>query len=914
MHRFSSHEVGQVLYPWGEVTEVAERAFDRAACLDSYVAAMPRRASKQWGWRESKFADDFVGVRGLLSRAEAEFWFAVGTHPHRLDDTSADHMSDQASFAFPDDDAIVAAFAAWIERFVERCGDLKVLTQAWLARVLCDLLPPGGALRAVVQWVPERAVPAFLEHLLPPTPTELAAYRSAGSAYLAALDYTGYQARQILKERRKSIAARLAPMLRDAEATDQLLDLYEREPPASRSNAVMHLINAVEDDQEFLERFRKRVKEWGRREVVLLLGRMGESGLDVVRDAVVRRGRDTSEGLATALELVDHPTAGELLVYLAQNPTSGVVARDILMAGNPAHVAGLLHVAAGRSSRAEFAESLLQELRRRNPVALDDAARERADVDADLLESAAPEPVALDLPELGEGAWPRWLQEAALNTKPRGLPRFMTRAFTPVFMVADGEHVLPKSPTYALLAAARDLDLEPDPETGDARDGRPLLERFAEFLDSESAAHGFKVIFERWNQDGCLAQHDWCLRVLGVFGDDAMALDLARWVDEWPKHDLTETAETAVDVLAEMNSDTALMALNGIAQRGTFAGIRRWARNRLDKVAVSRGLGGEELRDMVVDHCGLDADGTMVFDYGARQFSLVFDDELKPRFRDDEGKTHRSLPRARKSDDASRVQAAKARYKLVKKRLAEVIKTQRRRLEDAMIDGRRVPFGHWRNTQIEHPLLTHLVQRFVWGAWLDGELTHTFRVDESRELVDVEDEPIDLSEVASTRVGLLHPLELSDVERREWASIFGDYEIVPPFAQLDRPTFARKDTQKMIEALRVPEVPPGALRGQLKRMGWNMGYPSEDGLNHFFSRRIGRGNMWAWLILVPGLNGADWRQDQPQHLANVGFTDSRRAPAGGASPFLPPTKVDRVAWSELMRMMHHVFRDDSPDA
>jgi hypothetical protein len=271
MHRFSSYEVGQVSHPWGEIRTEPQRPFDRETSVARYLEAFPRRAGKRWQWREDKFTSDFIGVRGLLSPEEARFWFAVGTHRQRLDDAAADPLSAQAVFKYPDDAAIVAAFGAWIERFVSTCGDLKVLSQAWLARILCELLPPGAPLACVLTHVPERAIPAFLVHLLPPLPDELEAYRRAGSGFLDALDYTGYQATKIVNERRKSIAQRLAPLLRDVEATEKLLDLYEREPPASRSHAVMHLINAVEDDEAFLSRLKSRVKEWGRREVVLLI-------------------------------------------------------------------------------------------------------------------------------------------------------------------------------------------------------------------------------------------------------------------------------------------------------------------------------------------------------------------------------------------------------------------------------------------------------------------------------------------------------------------------------------------------------------------------------------------------------------------------------------------------------------------
>lgn len=917
MHDFSDNEVGQVLYPWGHVEEVEARPFDREARVAEYVAALPRRPSKRWGWSEAKFSASFVGVRGILTREEAEFWFAVGTRASRLDERRGDHPSSDAEFEFGSEHAITEAFADWLDAFVERCGDIQVMTQAWLARILCDLLPPGGALGAVLRYVPERAIPTFLEHVLPPRSDELEAYRAAGSGYLLALDYSSYQSKELVRVRRRSIAERLAPLLRDVDEADKLLTFYERNPATAGSNSMLRLLNAVEDDGVFVERLRKRIPEWGRRELVLLVGRMGAAGLETLRDVVITRRGDTSQGLAAALAFVDHPIAAELLVFLSLNPTSGLQAREVLLEARHSHVAGLLQVAAGRSGRAEDAEAILQEIRRNKPNALRDAALERPDVDADLLEAAAPEPVALDLPELPESEWPRWLVESARARKPKGLPRFLTNDFIPDFLVADGEHLLPQRAVYGLLAACRDLDARSSREAADSFedesgtstavvDGRPVLKRYAELLDAESKSYGFGLIFERWNQEGCPKKHDWCLRVMSIFGDDAFTLELSKWCDAWPKHDLPEVAEAGVDLLAEIGSDTALMALNGLAQRATFAAVRRRSRARLETVAARRGLRAAELEDMVIDTCGLDDRGRMSFDYGTRAFELVFDADLKPRFRDEEGEVHRSLPRARKSDDKGRVQGARARFKLVKKRLAEVLKTQRRRLEEALVDGRRWNPQRWEMTHIDHPLMTHLVQRFLWGAFDGPTLMWAFRVDESRGLVDVDDDPVDRHELSRLQVGLVHPLELGAAA--EWSNVLADYEIVAPFRQLDRQTYRHDDAGELIEHLRVSgEVEPGALRGQMKRLGWTMGYPADDRAQ-YFTRAFGRADQRAWLLIRPGLHPTEWRRDEPQTFRDLVFTETG-GPSPDDVPYITLSRVERVTLSEALRAVKRVFGD-----
>jgi hypothetical protein len=87
-----------------------------------------------------------------------------------------------------------------------------------------------------------------------------------------------------------------------------------------------------------------------------------------------------------------------------------------------------------------------------------------------------------------------------------------------------------------------------------------------------------------------------------------------------------------------------------------------------------------------------------------------------------------------------------------------------------------------------------------------------------------------------------------------------------------------------------------------------MGYAANDGRNYFYSRRMERSELWAWVILTPGLKGANWKLDEPQRLEHVGFTSSRRAPAGHGD-MLAPQMVDPVAWSEVMRMMNAIFQE-----
>jgi len=62
---------------------------------------------------------------------------------------------------------------------------------------------------------------------------------------------------------------------------------------------------------------------------------------------------------------------------------------------------------------------------------------------------------------------------------------------------------------------------------------------------------------------------------------------------------------TALDVLAAIGTDVALMMLNGIAQKLKFKGLQDKAREKIQSIAEARGLTTEELEDRLAPDLGL---------------------------------------------------------------------------------------------------------------------------------------------------------------------------------------------------------------------------------------------------------------------------------------------------------------------
>ncbi len=271
-----------------------------------------------------------------------------------------------------------------------------------------------------------------------------------------------------------------------------------------------------------------------------------------------------------------------------------------------------------------------------------------------------------------------------------------------------------------------------------------------------------------------------------------------------------------VHALARFADRPALVQLVRI-QREARA---EWAAHHIDRAVrdTAEGLGAEpedvasEVDDLDADTLGLEDPEQWRFDYGPRCFELVITPDLKPKVRADSGKLLARAPKPGKSDYKELATESHNRYKDVARDLRRAFKQQPRRLENAMVNGTRWTAGDFTRKMIDHPVMRHLTLGLLWSTYNAGaplarhdasapparpgdESTAgaAFRISEERELLDVEDEAFALADDAA--VGLIHPIELDGEALDAWRSVFADYEIVPPFPQLDRPVHRPTDAE-----------------------------------------------------------------------------------------------------------------------
>ncbi|HXV93815.1 MAG TPA: DUF4132 domain-containing protein [Pseudonocardia sp.] len=460
-------------------------------------------------------------------------------------------------------------------------------------------------------------------------------------------------------------------------------------------------------------------------------------------------------------------------------------------------------------------------------------------------------------------ALPARLPTVAAWADPAQLPQVWLR---------DGAHALPAEATRHLLTMLA-LSRPGEPYAGVAQ--------VAEVCEPRSLAEFGWALFTRWQAAELPAKDSWVLTALGLLGDDDTVRRLAPIVRAWPGEGGHQRAVAGLDTLAEIGSDVALMHLDRIARRAPFSGLRKRAREKIDRIAAERGLSAEQLADRLVPDLGLDPGGSLLLDYGPRRFRVGFDEQLKPYVADADGRRRRDLPKPGAKDDPELAPAAHRRFAELKKDARAIASDQIHRLEKAMVAQRRWSAAEFTELFVAHPLVWHIARRLVWACYDgSGAVTASFRIAEDRTLADVDDTAVTLP--ADAVVGVAHPLHLGESLPR-WAELLADYEILQPFPQLGRPVARFTDEERAARHLPRFEgavVGVGAVLG-LQGRGWNRGEPQDAGVEPWIVKPLPDGRAVV-LHLDPGIVVGDVSMLDEQKVEGICIERSERGHHGYA--------------------------------
>jgi predicted DNA-binding WGR domain protein len=588
-----------------------------------------------------------------------------------------------------------------------------------------------------------------------------------------------------------------------------------------------------------------------------------------------------AEGLAVLLPYASARAAPIAASALHRSKKAQQVARAWLLRHPQAAATGLVAITVGtRGKEREAAEHALRMLAREGHegVVMDVAERH-----GDSVRAAVRAVLDFDARDLFPTKMPR-------------VPAFVAPGALPRPVLASGK-ALPTAvmePLIQMLAISR-LDA---PYQG-VLDVRDACE------PGSLAALGWEL-FQSWLVAGAPSKESWAFTQLGLLGDDECARKLAALVRVWPGESAHQRAVTGLEVLASIGTDVALMHLHGIAQKVKFKGLQEKAREKIAAIADARELTAEELADRLVPDLGLDEDGSIELDFGARTFRVAFDELLRPFVRDASGTRVGELPKPRKDDDAEKAKAATERWKALKKDAKTLAAQQVTRLEQAMCTRRRWSDAVFRRFLVEHPLMRHLAVRLLWGVYDEDDALQTpFRVAEDWTFADGDDAPWELP--TGARIGIPHALEPSPEDAARFGETLADYEILQPFPQLGRETFALTDEEKKassIERWKGRVVPTGSVLG-LESRGWRRGAPQDGGVIHAFEKEVlvGDGTVLLTLDFEPGIIAGAATEWKEQTIHGVGLGRDWRWHKHAATTL---GELHPILASELLRDIEHV--------
>jgi Domain of unknown function (DUF4132) len=422
-----------------------------------------------------------------------------------------------------------------------------------------------------------------------------------------------------------------------------------------------------------------------------------------------------------------------------------------------------------------------------------------------------------------------------------------------------------------------------------------------EACDPTSLADFARDVFDGWSFAGLPTAGGWVLRAQGLLGNDDTARRLTPLIRAWPGEGGNARALVGLEVLAALGSDVALMHLNGIAQKVKFRGLQEAAREKIRSLAELRGLDEAELADRLVPDLGLEEDGSLVLDFGPRQYTVGFDELLRPYVKGSDGKIVKELPRGAKSDDPEKAKEATETWKNLKKDAKTLASQQLARLEAAMCTRRRWSAQVFELFLARHPLLQHVVRRLAWGQYTDSGEIHCFRVAEDGSYADAEDNRYALD--PALPVGLLHRLEIEGERAAATQQIFEDYGVMQPFSQLGREIYHLQPEERS---------QPSLLRWQgrkvysfklisLEHHGWRRGLAEDAGFSTVMLKNVGSRSFV--LELDPGIL-MGMIEEYPEQTLGAVTIGRARGGAGGDGPAFG--SLDPIVVSELIRDLERV--------
>lgn len=360
-----------------------------------------------------------------------------------------------------------------------------------------------------------------------------------------------------------------------------------------------------------------------------------------------------------------------------------------------------------------------------------------------------------------------------------------------------------------------------------------------------------------------------------------------------------------VNTLAEMPGMDSVAQFTRMRAKVKYAVALKLIEKALNGAAERTGLSRDDLEDMAVPNYGLASDGRRCERFGECSVDLALvpeTGEIELQWKNAAGKSVKSPPAEVKENHASQLKEIKRTASDAQKMLS----AQRLRIEQFLINERKIDYEHWLKHFLDHPLLSAITKRLIWrfengsdltlAAWLDGQM------------VGWNNEPVAGLD-SSTVVQLWHPLQSDPQAILSWRCWLEDHHIVQPFKQAHREVYlltpAEEQTETYSNRFAAHVIRQHQFSSLCRERGWQYrlmgsGFDGHNVPTLDVPRRSVKAEFW---VDVPDVNMGDPREATDQ-MSGSGInlfllTDQVRfyrddAPVRLAE--IPPT-----VFSEIMR-------------
>ncbi|MFB2895147.1 DUF4132 domain-containing protein [Aerosakkonemataceae cyanobacterium BLCC-F50] len=312
----------------------------------------------------------------------------------------------------------------------------------------------------------------------------------------------------------------------------------------------------------------------------------------------------------------------------------------------------------------------------------------------------------------------------------------------------------------------------------------PVLRQYVKLWNQDERQQFGQFVLLSWiNQDTQVTsavKEKGILAVAGACGAQAMVPVINRYLKTYFGNRLAQCL-TLLQMLTWSDDFAAIQLLLSVGNRFRTQKIQEAAQQCVQQLAQRQGWTLAELGDRTIPWCGLAEDGTLLLDYGSRQFTAHLDAECKLVLTDDSGKVLKSLPTARKDDDAELVKVAKQQWTATKKQLELVQSQQQARLYEALCTQRSWTFSDWEIFLYQNPIVKRLCQRLIWAVFTENSVypIQTFRPQENGSLIDAENNVVTVLPTAIVR--LAQATLLSNELTQAWQKHLNNFQITPLF-------------------------------------------------------------------------------------------------------------------------------------